>query len=133
MIEQTDLVVDEWIYIPPVSAFGINDKITSNLELEVMKKTAPTKKGLAFRLSCKFVNGNDTILLYVGQDSYVIDLEDKLDTKEILTMIRNSYSKFKEKYEFRRLGTVLQNRDLPVLDEFRLNVNAILSLLDETS
>ncbi|HCN83079.1 MAG TPA: hypothetical protein DIT07_05580 [Sphingobacteriaceae bacterium] len=73
MIEQTDLVVNEWIYMPPVAINSI-DKISSEITLEVMKKTAPSKKGLACKFTCRFVNGTETILLYVAQDSYVIDL-----------------------------------------------------------
>src|SRR6476469_8366784 len=116
MIEQTDLVVDEWIYIPPATLDAV-DNITSDLTFEVMKKTAPSKKGLACRFTCRFVNGKDPILLYVAQDSYVIDLEDKIDATEIRRMIANSYSKFKEKYEFRKLGTVLHNTPLNVFNE----------------
>ena len=97
MIEQTDLVVDEWIYIPPPT-LDSTDKITSDITLEVMKKVAPSKKGLACRFTSRFVNGKDLILLYIAQDSYVIDLEDKIDATEIRRMLANSYSKFKEKY-----------------------------------
>jgi hypothetical protein len=129
MIEQTDLVLDEWVYIPP-TALDSMDKITSDLTLEVMKKMARSKKGLACRFTCRFVNGNDPILLYIAQDSYVIDLEDKIDATEIRRMIANSYSKFKEKYEFRKLGTVLHNTPLTAFDENNLDISEILSLLN---
>ena len=129
MIEQTDLVVDEWIYIPPSTLDSI-DKITSDLTLEVMKKTAPSKKGLACRFTSRFVNGKDLILLYIAQDSYVIDVEDKIDATEIRRMIANSYSKFKEKYEFRKLGTALHNTPLNVFDENNLDISEILPLLN---
>jgi len=129
MIEQTDLVVNEWIYMPPVAINSI-DKISSEITLEVMKKTAPSKKGLACKFTCRFVNGTETILLYVAQDSYVIDLEDKIDANEIRIMIKNSYSKFKEKYEFRRLGTTLHNTPLISFDETNLDLSQILSLLN---
>ena len=129
MIEQTDLVVDEWIYIPPPTLDSIN-KLTSDLTLEVMKKMAPSKKGLACRFTCRFVNGKDPILLYIAQDSYVIDLEDKIDATEIRKMIANSYSKFKEKYEFRKLGTVLHNTPLNAFDVNSLDISEILSLLN---
>ena len=128
MIEQTDLVVDEWVYIPPAGLVAA-DSIRSDLTLEVMKKTAPSKKGLACRFSSKFKNGNDTILLYVAQDSYVIDLEDKVDANEVRRMIRNSYSKFKEKFDFRKLGTALEDTQLKHLDESRLNIAEIVKLL----
>src|SRR5436190_2576154 len=129
MIEQTDLVVDEWIYIPPSTLDSI-DKITSDLTLEVMKKTAPSKKGLACRFTSRFVNGKDLILLYIAQDSYVIDVEDKIDATEIRRMIANSYSKFKEKYEFRKLGTVLHSTPLKIFDENNLDIREILLLIN---
>ena len=129
MIEQTDLVVDEWIYIPPPTLDSI-DKLTSDLTLEVMKKMAPSKKGLACRFTCRFANGKDQILLYIAQDSYVIDLEDKIDASEIRRMIGNSYSKFKEKYEFRKLGTVLHNTPLHAFDVNILDTSEILTLLN---
>ena len=130
MIEQTDLVVNELMYTPPVAFNDSTDKITSHLSLEVMKKTAPTKKGLACRFTSKFYTGDHTILLYVAEDSYVIDLADSVDANEIYKMISNSYSKFREKYEFRKLGTILQDTPLNILDESKVNVNAIVPLLN---
>jgi hypothetical protein len=129
MIEQTDLVIDEWIYLPPAN-LDSEEKITSELTLEVMKKNAPSKKGLACRFTCRFVMGKDPVLLYIGQDSYVIDLEDKIDATEIRRMIGNSYSKFKEKYEFRKLGTVLQNTPMNAFNEQNMDIREILSLLN---
>jgi hypothetical protein len=129
MIEQTDLVVDEWIYIPPVNPVSA-EKISSDITLEVMRKSASAKKGLACRFTGRFVNGEDTILLYVAQDSYVIDLEDNVDANEIRRMIRNSYAKFKEKFELRKLGTVLHNTQLKLLDETRLDIDKIASLIN---
>lgn len=130
MIEQTDLIVKEWIYIPPANFSNSEDKITSQISLEVMKKTAATKKGIAFRFSCKFLNGTDTILLYIGEDSYVIDFDDKIDKNEILKMARNSYSKFTEKFEFRKLGTILQDKKIIPLVEANINIEAIVPLLN---
>ncbi len=130
MIEQTDLVVTEWIYMPPGNFSDAEGKITSHISLDVMKKSAPTKKGIACRFSCKFFYGSDTILLYVGEDSYVIDLADKIDKYEILKMIRNSYAKFIEKFEFRKLGTILQDKKLKSLDEANINIDAIVPLLN---
>jgi hypothetical protein len=129
MIEQTDLVVDEWIYIPPVNPVS-TEKISSDITLEVMRKSASAKKGLACRFTGRFVIGEDTILLYVAQDSYVIDLEDNVDANEIRRMIRNSYAKFKEKFELRKLGTVLHNTQLKLLDETRLDIDKIASLIN---
>ena len=45
-------------------------------------------------------------------------------------MIANSYSKFKEKYEFRKLGTILHNTPLNVFDENNLDISEILPLLN---
>ena len=129
MIEQTDLVVNEWIYMPP-AGFGSADKINTEITLEVMKKTAPEKKGLACRFTFRFHCGKDPILLYVAQDSYVIDLEDKINATDVHTMLRNSYSKFKETFDLRKLGTILQNRSLIPLNEAGIDVDAILPLLN---
>jgi hypothetical protein len=71
------------------------------------------------------------VLEYVAEDSYVIDLADKIDKHELLSMIRNSYSKFKEKFEFRKSATVLWDKSLAPLDESKLNLDAILPLLEE--
>ncbi len=45
-------------------------------------------------------------------DTYVIDLADVIDKSELQTMVRNCYSKFKEKFDLRKLGTVLENKTL---------------------
>ena len=129
MIEQTPLVITEWTYRPPVGELGEGEKIISHTYLDVMKKRATTKKGIACRFSCGFVAGDKSILVYVAEDSYVIDFEDVIDKKELLTMIRNSFSKFKEQFEFRKLGTVLQDKSLIPLDESKIELDAILPLL----
>ncbi len=99
MIEQTDLVIDKWVYKPPVNSTGEGEKLSSSISLEVMKKRAATKKGIACRFSCEFVFENETVLEYVAADSYVIDFADVIDMKELHTMLRNSYNKFKEKFD----------------------------------
>lgn len=129
MIEQTELIITEWNYHPPSGSNDTDDKILSYTGLDVMKKRAPTKKGIACRFTCHFVIGNETILEYVGEDSYVIDLADVIDKNELLTMIRNSFSKFKEKFDLRKFGTILQDRTLAPLDETNINLDAILPLL----
>ena len=129
MIEQTELVVIEWHYHPPVNSIEAVEKISDFTTLDVMKKRAATKKGIAFRLSCRFVIKNQTILEYVAENSYVIDLADIIDKFELLTMIRNSYSKFKEKFNLRKLGTVLQDKSLSALDETKIDLDAMLPLL----
>jgi len=128
MIEQTDLVVTEWIYYPPANTDNI-DKITSSISLDVMKKRNSIKKGIACRFSCRFMNNDETILNYVGEDSYVIDFADVIDKNELLKMIRNSYSKFKEKFDLRKLSTVLHDRSLNVFDETKIELDPILLLL----
>ena len=94
-----------------------------------MKKRAPTKKGIACKFTCRFFSEGETILEYVGEDSYVIDFEEVIDKNELLKMIRNSYSKFKEKFDLRKMGTALQNRSLKALDETSIDIDAILPLL----
>jgi len=129
MIEQTELIVSEWNYHPPANFIEGGKKITSHTSLDVMKKTAATKKGLACRFSCRFDMGNETILDYVGEDSYVIDLDDSIDKSELLTMIRNSFSKFKEKFDTRKFGTILHTTTLNAVDETKIDFDAILPLL----
>jgi hypothetical protein len=129
MIEQTELIVTEWNYYPPASFDKVTDKILSFTSLDVMKKRAPTKKGIACRFTCYFVIGNEKILDYVGEDSYVVDLPDVIDKHELLRMIGNSFSKFKDKFDLRKLGTILQDRTLAPLDESSIDLDVILRLL----
>jgi hypothetical protein len=129
MIEQTEMVVKEWIYIPPVDPSDSGENIISKISLDVKKKTAPTKKGIACRFTCKFMNDAETILLFVGEDSYVIDFTDEIDQSEVLKMIMNSYEKFKEKFELRKLGTVLQDKSLIALDGSQIDLDPIFPLL----
>lgn len=129
MIEQTELVVTEWIYNAPATQNESGEKIIKYIDFDVMKKRVSTKKGIACKFTCHFVIKQELILSYVGEDSYVIDLEDFIDKKELQTMIRNSYSKFTEKFEFKKLSTVLQNISLPPLDESLIDFDAILPLL----
>ncbi len=129
MIEQTELVIGEWLYHPPVKSIDPGQKISEFTSLDVMKKRAATKKGIACKFSSRFVVENETILEYVASDSYVIDLADIIDRNELLTMIRNSHSKFKEKFDMRKLGTLLQDTSLRALDENNINLDAILDLL----
>ena len=68
MIEQTDLVVTKWYYQEPINSIeGAGEKLTSYLTFDVMKKTAPTKKGIACRFSCEFIIEKHTVLEYVGE------------------------------------------------------------------
>ena len=130
MIEQTELIVTKWQYRPSVNPIEEKpEKLFSFISLDVMKKTAPTKKGIACRFTIRFVFENDTILEYVGEDSYVIDLHDIIDKNELQRMIRNSYSKFQEKFEFKKLATVLSNKSLLPFDETKYDLNPVLLLL----
>lgn len=131
MIEQTELIISEWHYHPPADSTNSEKKLLSSLSLDVMKKRKADKKGIACRFSTRFTFGNETVLEYVAEDSYVIDLADKIDKYELLSMIRNSYSKFKEKFEFRKSATVLWDKSLAPLDESKLDLEAILPLLEE--
>jgi len=130
MIEQTELIVTKWQYHPPVNPIEEEpEKLSSFISLDVMKKSATTKKGIACRFTIRFVFENDTILEYVGEDSYVIDLQDIIDKNELQRMIRNSYSKFNEKFEFKKLATVFRNKSLLPFDETKYDLNPVLLLL----
>ena len=131
MIEQTELIVSKWNYQPPVNSIDDTEELlTSYITFDVMKKTAPTKKGIACRFTCEFIFEKQAILEYVGEDSYVIDLDDVIDRNELHSMIRNSYSKFKEKFDLRKLGTVLQDKTLVTIDETKYELDAVLKLLN---
>lgn len=129
MIEQTELVVTGWDYKEPGRPIGPGDPVENHLSVEVMKKRNSIKKGVAFRFRAIFVFENETILDYVGEDSYVIDFEDVVDKTEVTRMVRNTYSKFKEKFDFRKIGTALQNRSIRNLNESTVDLDAIVPLL----
>ena len=129
MIEQTELMVTQWYYTPPAEALDPREIVSNFTTLEVMKKRASNKKGIACRYSCRFVYKNHTILEYVGENSYVIDLSDTIDENELLRMLRNAYTKFDEKFQLRKIGTVLKEASLTPLDESSINLEAILPLL----
>ena len=130
MIEQTELVITKWQYHPPVNSIeNDSEKLLSSISFDVMKKRAATKKGIACRFTVRFQFENKTILEYVGEDSYVIDLQDIIDKSELQRMIRNSYSKFNEKFEFKKFGTVLRDKSLLPFDESKYDLDPILALL----
>ena len=128
MIEQTELIVTEWNYHSPANRDEPNE-ILNFTTLDVMKKRASTKKGIACRFTTHFVRGTENILVYVAEDSYVIDFEEVIDKNELLVMIRNSYSKFKDKFDLRKLGTILQDSVLSSLDETNIDLDAVIPLL----
>ena len=130
MIEQTELVINKWQYQPPLNALDTGE-LTSFLTLDVMKKSTVEKKGLACRFTCQFVFEKQTLLEYVAGDTYVIDPGDVIDKNELRTMVANCYMKFKEKFDLRKLGTVLENQTLVAFDESRYDLDPILLLLNE--
>lgn len=79
------------------------------------------------------MNGNDTILLYIAEDSYVIDLDDHVDEAEILKMVKNTYSKFNQTFDIRKLDTVLRNKALMPLNEKSIDLHAIYHLLNQVN
>ena len=130
MIEQTELVITKWQYHPPVNSIEEDpEKLFSSISFDVMKKRVSTKKGIACRFTVRFQFENKTILEYVGEDSYVIDLQDIIDKSELQRMIRNSYSKFNEKFEFNKFGTVLRDKSLLPFDESKYDLDPVLALL----
>ena len=128
MIEQTEMMVTTWHFHTSDKDVEIKN-VTNVTTLYVKKKRAPTKKGIACRLSCHFVCGNEPVLDYVAEHTYVIDLAEIVDKKELMKMIRNSFSNFTEKFDFRKLGTILQNEHLSPLDESNMELDPIISLL----
>ena len=66
---------------------------------------------------------------YVGEDTYVIDLQDVIDKNELYNMIKNSFSKFKDKFDLRQLSTVLQYKTLAAIDEKKYDLDPVLLLL----
>ena len=130
MIEQTELIVTKWQYHPPINSIEEDpEKLLSSISFDVMKKRATTKKGIACRFTVRFEFENKTILEYAGEDSYVIDLQDIIDKNELQRMIRNSYSKFNDKFEFKKFGTVLRNKSLLPFDETKYDLDPVLALL----
>jgi hypothetical protein len=130
MIEQTELVITKWQYHPPVNSIESDpEKLLSSISFDVMKKRASTKKGIACRFTVRFQFENKTILEYVGEDSYVIDLQDIVNKSELQRMIRNSYAKFNEKFEFKKLATVLRDKSLLAFDETKYDLDPVLALL----
>ena len=129
MIEQTELVVTKWLYHLPLNSIQEEPgKLISSVSLDVMRKRVATKKGIACRFTIRFVFENETVLEYVAEDSYVIDLQDIIDKNELQRMIRNSYSKFKEKFDFKKLGTVLRDKSLLPFDETKYDLEPVLLL-----
>ena len=130
MIEQTELVVSKWEYLAPLVPAVADEYYSDHTYLDVQRKRAPTKKGIACRFTCVFTLNEQVVLEYVAQDTYVIDLDDVIDKNELFSMIQNAYSKFSEKFDLRKLGTVLQNSSLRALEEEEMNLDSLLPQLD---
>lgn len=128
MIEKTEMIVTKWDF----NLLNISNNLkhlTNNTTMDVMQKRNAIKKGIACRLSCQFVHGEEPILDYVAEHSYVIDFDEIIDKNELIKMLRNSFANFEEKFEFRKLGTILQNEKLRPLDETVLDLDSIFPLL----
>jgi hypothetical protein len=128
MIEQTEMIVTKW-YFHLLNISNSTEHLTNRTTIEIMQKRNALKKGIGCRLSCQFVNGEEPILDYVAEHSYVIDFDEIIDKNELLKMFRNSFSNFEEKFEFRKLGTILQHEKLQSLDETVIDLDAVLPLL----
>ena len=129
MIEQKAMIITKWHYTPHALPLENDETIENITTLEVMKKRAPTKKGIACRLSCCFTIKDITILEYAGEDSYVIDIDDVIDRAELLVMIGNSFTKFNEHFDFRKLGTLVQNSSINPLNEAMMDLDPVILLL----
>lgn len=130
MIEQTAFIVSEWHYHEPDEPITNENDILCRSSLDVMRKRSSTKKGIAFRISSRFMYQKKMILDYAGENSYVIDFDEVIDKRELQKMIRNSFTQFSEKFELRRIGTVLEHRSVMPLDESLIDFDAILPLLE---
>ncbi len=128
MIEQTEMIVTKW-YFHLSNIRNNPGHLTNRTTMDIMKKRNAIKKGFACRLNCHFVHGEEPILDYVAEHSYVMDLDEIIDKNELLKMFRNSFSNFDEKFEFRKLGTILQNENLRPLDETVIDLDSALPLL----
>ncbi len=128
MIEQTEMIVANW-YFHLLNISNSPEHLNNRTTIDIMQKRNAIKKGIVCRLNCRFVNGEEPILDYVAEHSYVIDFDEIIGKNELLKMFRNSFANFEEKFEFRKLGTILQNEKLRPLDEGVIDLDAVLPLL----
>ncbi|MBK8521102.1 MAG: hypothetical protein WAT20_10985 [Ferruginibacter sp.] len=128
MIEQTELTVTAWNFHHSNISNDIQG-FSNTTTLFIMQKRNAQKKGIACRLSCRFEHGEEPILDYVAEHSYVMDFDEVIDKNELLKMLRNSFANFEEKFEFRKLGTILQNENLRPPDETVIDLDHIIPLL----
>ncbi len=130
MIEQTAMTVTQWDYQAPENPLT-EEGLSGSISFDVMKKRNDLKKGLGVRFSCAFSFEQKAVLDYVAEHSYVIDFEDVIDLTELRNMIQNSYLQFKEKYDLRKLNTVLKEIPLQPFDERMYDLAPILGLLND--
>ena len=129
MIEQTPLVVVEWIYLDPGIIDKEKDVIANSTSFEVMKKLKGDKKGLACRFGTLVTVNGKIYLNFIAEDSYVIDMADIVDRKELITMITNSYSKFEAEFNKRKFTTAFISYTLSPFYAEKVDVDTILPLL----
>ncbi len=129
MIEQTALEVFTWKYQEPANMVFDESKLTSNLEFHVQKRRNSEKKGLACRFSCVFMLDGHMLLEYVAGDTYVVDFEDVVDYNELMTMVRNSFEKFKQTFDLRKLLTILNTKTLTPFNDRAYDWEPVLELL----
>lgn len=129
MIEQTAFEITTWNYKGFSRPIEESESVPSKVELEVQKKRNSQKKGLAVRFTAQFTFEDELILEFSGEHSYVIDFEDVIDEHELIKMLRNSYQMFKEKFDFKKLTTILVNRSLQPLNESEINLAGIIPML----
>jgi hypothetical protein len=128
MIEQTEMIVTKW-YFHLLNISNNIEHLSNATTIDVMQKRNAIKKGIACRLNCRFMDGDEPVLDYTAEHSYVIDFDEIIEKNELLKMFRNSFLNFEEKFELRKLGTVLQNEKLRPLDETMIDLDAIIPLL----
>ena len=129
MVEQTPLVLVEWIYLDPGIINNEKDVIANTTAFEVMKKLKGNKKGLACRFGTLITVNGKIYLNFIAEDSYVIDMADIIDRKELITMISNSYSKFEAEFNKRKFTTAFISYSLGPFYAEKVDLDTILPLL----
>ena len=129
MIEQTPMVTVEWIYLDPGNIDKEKDVVANTTSFEVMKKRKGDKKGVACRCSTLVTVNSKIYLDFIAEDSYVIDMYDSIDKKELITMVSNSYSKFEAEFNKRKFTTAFISYTLSPFYPEKVDLDTILPLL----
>lgn len=58
-----------------------------------------------------------------------MDLDEVIDRAELLVIIGNSFTKFNEYFDFRKLGTLVQSSSISPLNETMMDLDPVLLLL----